>query len=166
MGDHWLSDSTSILLYSVMFDSDSLQPLIQKILKLDLLNLNVFDFGFDFSLSVNECENETASKPTTTLHYRNNICFKTCGSHLRKTMKSSALCHAWAKRKWQLWWFIKLNISTQCNNTTVTLFWQLISELRADFHQRTQQQVSSHWIWSYKLDASMALNVMAGADRF
>ena len=59
-----------------------------------ILNLNVFDFGFDFSLSVNECENETASKPTTTLHYRNNICFKTCGSHLRKTMKSSALCHA------------------------------------------------------------------------
>ena len=35
-----------------MFDSDRLQPLIQKILKLDLLNLNVFDFGFDFSLSM------------------------------------------------------------------------------------------------------------------
>ena len=154
MGDHWLSDSTSILLYSVMFDADSLQPLIQKVLKLEICWIWMCLTLVSISVWV--------SKPTNCI----------IGTTFASKHAGATYTKQWSRRRYatpepnESDNFDGLNISTQCNNTTVTLFLQLISELRADFHQRTQQQVPSHWILSYKLDASMALDVMADTDRF
>ena len=87
------------------------QPLIPKILQLDLMNQNVFDFGFDFSLSM-KMKLLPNQPPHCTLALLQNV--REPPTQNNEVVGAVMPRLSRTKATTQIWWFYR-HISTQCN---------------------------------------------------